>query len=178
MRNPFKLLTLISLISLMIFWIPAEAQQRKSRVLTAKESKTKRSSVKHTVIPKSNVQKQNPAGQLKNATDTLNFPLEGDYSLYVYEGGYYAGNNDYWDLAKANYFASTQEYLITGILIDFGYVSGSNADIEIAVWSTSKSPGSKIGSQTIPLLQTRNLSIATATNYPNFCDCIGQISFK
>jgi len=91
----------------------------------------------------------------KNGPDTLNYPLPGEYVLYISDGGgYVAGNNEYGDLAKANYFSIDQPYYITGILIDFGVATGGNVPVEIAIWDNSgpnASPGIKLGSETIGL---------------------------
>jgi len=86
--------------------------------------------------------------------DTLNYPLAGDYTLYIYPGGYVSGNNSFGDQAKANVFEYGAPSLIKGVLIDFAVATSSTAIIEIAAWDntgTGNSPGNKIASTTIPL---------------------------
>lgn len=87
-------------------------------------------------------------------TDTLNFPLEGEYSLYYYAGGYVSGNNEYGDKVKANYFECSDGCYLSGVLIDFAWATSSDAIIEIAAWDKSGiagAPGNKLGSTTIEL---------------------------
>ncbi len=49
-------------------------------------------------------------------TDTLNFPLEGSYAVYVTDvNGYVTGNNEWGDLAKANFYDYNQNAYITGV---------------------------------------------------------------
>jgi hypothetical protein len=87
--------------------------------------------------------------------DTLNYPLAGEYGVYITEGnGYVSGNNEYGDLAKANFFPNNLNRTITGVLMEFVYATGGNPTIELAVWNnsgTGGSPGTKIGSQNISL---------------------------
>ena len=87
--------------------------------------------------------------------DTLNYPLEGTYALYISnDDGYVCGNNTFGDLAKANYFEIDQECQLTGILLDFAHATGGNADVEIAVWDktgTAITPGAIIGTSAVPL---------------------------
>ncbi|MEZ5198300.1 MAG: PKD domain-containing protein [Bacteroidales bacterium] len=84
--------------------------------------------------------------------DTLNYPLAGTWSVYVTdENGFVTGNNEYGDLAKANFYNHEQSGYITGVLLEFVYAAGGNPDIEIALWDdsgTGASPGSKMGSAT------------------------------
>jgi PKD repeat protein len=91
----------------------------------------------------------------KNDPDTLNYPLPGEYALYISDGGgYVSGNNEYDDLAKANYFSVDQPHYLTGLLIDFGVATGGSIQIEIAVWDnsgTGAKPGVKLGSEMIDL---------------------------
>ncbi|OQX77327.1 MAG: hypothetical protein B6D61_07380 [Bacteroidetes bacterium 4484_249] len=103
--------------------------------------------------------------------DTLNYPLAGTFAFYVTsENGFVSGNNEYGDLAKANYFSNNQEYYITGVLIDFAYTTGGNPNIEIAVWDddAETGPGSKLGSNTIPLNTITNNVINEEMSYVSF----------
>jgi PKD repeat protein len=87
--------------------------------------------------------------------DTLNYPLAGEYAVYITNGnGYVSGNNEFGDRAKANYFQSNQDLFVTGVLVEFAYATGGNPNIEIGLWNnagTNGSPGAKIGSQTVSL---------------------------
>lgn len=86
--------------------------------------------------------------------DTLNYPLQGEYVYYVSPGGYVSGNNNYGDLAKANYYTIDENKYITGVLFEFAIGSGGSSSIEFAVWNsngTNNSPGSKIAFQNLPL---------------------------
>jgi PKD repeat protein len=102
--------------------------------------------------------------------DTLNYPLQGTYAVYgTSENGFVSGNNEFGDLAKANYFSNNQEYDITGILIEFAYTTGGNPDIEIAVWDDDGSlPGNKLGNNTIPLNTITNNVINEELSYVSF----------
>lgn len=108
----------------------------------------------------SNFKNQNGTSLKLDDIDTLNFPLQGVYSIYTSDnGGYVTGNNGYGDLAKANKFVIPQACKITGILFDFYYATGGPADIEIAVWDNSgpvSAPGEIIGSTTVPLSVLQN----------------------
>ncbi len=98
--------------------------------------------------------KANENHSSKAFTDTLNYPLSGQYSIYFTDAGYVAGNNEYGDLAKANYFDNSMDLYITGILMEFAWATGSGTDIEIAIWDntgTANSPGTKLTYQMIPL---------------------------
>jgi PKD repeat protein len=86
--------------------------------------------------------------------DTLNFPLTGEYSLYLaQDGGYVSGNNSYGDLAKANIFEYGSNSMLTGVLIDFAVATPGSTMIEIAAWNNtgSNSPGDKIASTEISI---------------------------
>ena len=86
--------------------------------------------------------------------DTLNFPLEGEYALYIYGGGYYSGNNSFGDKAKANIFQHGTPSLLKGVLIDFAVATSNSINIEVAAWDNTGSggsPGSKIASASISL---------------------------
>ncbi|MBM3436148.1 MAG: T9SS type A sorting domain-containing protein [Bacteroidetes bacterium] len=89
------------------------------------------------------------------AVDTLHFPLAGDSALYYSdENGFVTGNNEFGDLAKAEFFQSFQDYEVTGILVGFAFAVGGNPEIEIALWDntgTGNSPGVKKGSATVDL---------------------------
>jgi len=86
--------------------------------------------------------------------DTLNFPLEGEYAIYITEeNGYVTGNNEFGDLAKANYYSINETKYITGVLYEFAYGTGNPGSIEFAIWNnsgTDNSPGSKIAFKTLP----------------------------
>jgi PKD repeat protein len=92
--------------------------------------------------------------------DTLNYPLAGDYAVYVTENNtFITGNNEWGDLAKANYFQINQNLFITGVLVEFAYATGGNPNIEIALWNNSGndgSPGTKIGSENVSLNVIKN----------------------
>ncbi len=95
-----------------------------------------------------------PIASSPKVIDTLNFPLQGQYTLYTYGGGYVSGNNSYDDRAKANVFAYGSPSLLTGVLIDFAVATSNTIDIEIAAWDntgTGGKPGNKLASTTIPL---------------------------
>ncbi|MBE9491457.1 MAG: T9SS type A sorting domain-containing protein, partial [Bacteroidetes bacterium] len=87
--------------------------------------------------------------------DTLNYPLEGTYAVYITEGnGFVSGNNEFGDLAKANYYNVNENLFITGILYEFAYGTGGGSIIELSIWNnsgTNNSPGSKIAFKTLPL---------------------------
>jgi PKD repeat protein len=108
----------------------------------------------------------------KNDPDTLNYPLPGEYTLYISDGGgYVAGNNEYGDLAKANYFSVDQPHYLTGLLIDFGFATGGSIQIEIAVWDNSgpnAKPGVKLGSEMLDLQNIVNDIQNEATTYIAF----------
>lgn len=86
--------------------------------------------------------------------DTLNFPLAGEYAIYITEeNAYVTGNNEFGDLAKANYCNINETTYITGVLYEFAYGTGNPASIEFAIWNnsgTDNSPGSKIAFKTLP----------------------------
>jgi hypothetical protein len=144
------------------------AQERTSIKLNANELTLRQSSLEPTSRHNLYGQKRTEASYPESLTDTLNFPLEGEYALYIYDGGYISGNNDYFDKAKANYFEGPQSYLITGVLIDFAWATGGNTDIEVAVWGDTKSPGSKLGSQMIGLSSIINDVANEETTFVNF----------
>ncbi|MCD4696328.1 MAG: PKD domain-containing protein [Bacteroidales bacterium] len=88
------------------------------------------------------------------ATDTLNFPLEGNYVVYTTDYGYVSGNNEYDDKVKANFFEYSETAYITGALFEFAVATNSAIPIEIGIWDntgTDNSPGTKIGSSTVSL---------------------------
>ena len=100
------------------------------------------------------------AGSSQIETDTLNFPLPGEYAVYITnQNAYVTGNNEYGDLAKANFFPNNQNWVITGVLMEFAYATGGNPNIELALWNNTGangSPGAKIGSQNVPLNTIKN----------------------
>ncbi len=95
-----------------------------------------------------------PQRAMMQLPDTLNFPLQGQYALYTFGGGYVSGNNSYGDRAKASVFQYGSQSLLTGVLIDFAVATSNSIDIEVAAWDnsgTGGSPGSKIAGTTIAL---------------------------
>jgi PKD repeat protein len=92
--------------------------------------------------------------------DTLNFPLPGEYAIYITEqNGFVTGNNEYKDRAKANFFQNNQSLYITGVLVEYAYATGSNPNIQIAVWDNSGSggkPGTKLAGYDVPLNTIKN----------------------
>ena len=88
-------------------------------------------------------------------TDTLNYPLEGTYAVYITnDNGFVTGNNEFGDLAKANYFDINENRYITGVLHEFAYGTGGIPSIEFAVWDSdgeNNSPGTKLAFRTLPL---------------------------
>lgn len=92
--------------------------------------------------------------------DTLNYPLAGEYGVYITDAnGFVTGNNEFGDLAKANYFPNNQTRYVTGLLLEFAYATGGNPNIEIAIWDnsgTNGKPGSKIGSNSLFLNTIKN----------------------
>jgi len=98
--------------------------------------------------------------QFISTIDTLHFPLQGTYALYISaQGGYVTGNNEYGDLAKADYFELNQEYQVNGILFDFAHAVGGNPSVEVAVWDntgTANSPGVKIATASVSLNTIKN----------------------
>jgi len=87
--------------------------------------------------------------------DTLNYPLVGIYSVYITEeNGFVSGNNEFEDLAKANYYIINENMYVTGVLYEFAYATGGGSSVEFALWNnngTNNSPGSKIAFKTLPL---------------------------
>ncbi|MBU0765125.1 MAG: hypothetical protein KJ607_09855, partial [Bacteroidetes bacterium] len=89
--------------------------------------------------------------------DTLGYPLQGIITLIpsTYQG-YVAGNNDFGDLAKANYFPDNGNLsVVSGAFYWFGAATGNpNQPVEFAVWDNtgqSGTPGNIIASKSIPL---------------------------
>ena len=106
----------------------------------------------------------------KGEIDTLNFPLAGEYSIYVSdEGGYVSGNNSYNDKAKADFFTINEAKKITGVLIDFAHATG-NSDIELSIWDNagiSGSPGTEIYSKSVSIEQIKT---DVQNNYTTFVE--------
>ncbi len=106
------------------------------------------------------------------AIDTLNYPLPGTLSIYITQGnGYVTGNNEYGDLAKANYFNNTDDFYITGMLMDFALAKGGNPSIEVDIWNNSgqsNSPGDKIGRTAIPLNTIKNNVVNQQLSFVSF----------
>ncbi|NOZ45697.1 MAG: T9SS type A sorting domain-containing protein [Chlorobi bacterium] len=97
----------------------------------------------------------------------------GTSTLYTtQEGGYLAGNNEYGDLAKAEYFESTNSHdIITGVIFYFGAASGSVSNLTFAVWEDNNGePGNQIGSNTKALsdivtdVENNDLTIVSFTD--------------
>lgn len=150
----------VTFLSLLIFtFLCGYSQERKTTksVINKKQSSHSQNSEKSLqsrgIVTKANIQKINQFYRsLKSDIDTLNFPLEGEYSLYFSENGYASGNNEFGDISKVNYFTISEPKLITGVLIDFAHSTG-DSDIEIAIWNnggSANSPGSKIGNAFVP----------------------------
>jgi PKD repeat protein len=133
------------------------AQQRivagNFHIASGKSETKKREDLKNSLIKIS--RSQTFMLPVKDGVDTLNYPLPGEYALYLSDGGgYVSGNNEFGDLAKANYFALDQTYHITGLLVDFAVATGGKTTVEFAVWDNTgpgASPGNKLGSGTIDL---------------------------
>lgn len=104
--------------------------------------------------------------------DTLNYPLGGDYAVYVTQNnGFVTGNNEFGDLAKANYYNNNENTYITGVLYEFAYGTGSGTSIEFAIWNnsgTDNSPGSKIASKTLLLDDIIDDAAAESFTYVEF----------
>jgi PKD repeat protein len=101
--------------------------------------------------------------------DTLHFPLNGEYSLYISDEGYVSGNNEYEDKAKAEFFNIDQPQLLTGFLIDFAVATGGG-NVQIAVWDnsgSSGSPGTEIVNINIPMT---NIISDVQNNYTTFIE--------
>lgn len=88
--------------------------------------------------------------------DTLRYPLDGNIIYYILQDpgkGYITGNNNYGDLAKAEYFQGVEAgSSISGILADFAVaINASNPQITFAVWDntgTGGKPGNMLASAT------------------------------
>ncbi|MCB0805104.1 MAG: T9SS type A sorting domain-containing protein [Bacteroidales bacterium] len=108
-------------------------------------------SSRHNLVSKKYLQSQDG---IMVFTDTLNYPLPGELTLYVSDEGYVSGNNEYNDQAKANFFTNSMSCYLTGVLIDFAWATGGDENIEVAVWNNNgsgDSPGDKIGSSSVLL---------------------------
>lgn len=85
---------------------------------------------------------------------TLHYPLAGTLTLYrMQESGYLSGNNNYDDLAKADFFTkdSTTEYVVN-LGVRIGYISGSTGNITFCIWDNDNGvPGQLLGSKSVPL---------------------------
>jgi PKD repeat protein len=114
----------------------------------------------HKIAVPSEAPKSTDEKQLISTSDTLHFPLEGTYALYISgQGGYVTGNNEYGDLAKADYFEANLEYQVNGILFDFAHAVGGNPPVEVAIWDntgTGNSPGVKIATASVSLNTIKN----------------------
>jgi PKD repeat protein len=120
------------------------------------------------------------SGTLIEIIDTLNYPLAGEYGIYNTPAkGYVTGNNEYGDLAKANFFQNNQNLSITGVLMEFAYATGGNPNIEIALWNnsgTNGSPGIKIGSVNVLLNAIKNHISNNQLTYVAFNPPINVVS--
>lgn len=71
--------------------------------------------------------------------DTLNYPLAGTPTIYASSGGgYVSGNNDYGDLAKANYFSQPSGYDEISSAYFWFYTatnSGSTQNVNFKIWA-------------------------------------------
>jgi PKD repeat protein len=104
--------------------------------------------------------------------DTLHYPLSGTATLYsTTGGGYVAGNNEYGDLGKADYFDTYSPYTkIYGAYFWFGHaVASGSENITFNVYNgTSGTPGAVIGSATVPLstiVSNTNSSLMTGVSF-------------
>lgn len=185
MNKKILSLSLILAASMLITALQSIAQNRQAGYAVG--HKAKRSVVVKPAFHKfeSNHPKQNisaPSGRqdgAKSFTDTLNFPLAGDQVVYLSESGYVSGNNEYGDLAKANFFQNSHELSISGVLMDFAVATGSGEDIEIAVWNSNgadNSPGTKMASEMIPLSDIVNDVMNNQTNYIPFTSPVSATS--
>ncbi len=84
----------------------------------------------------------------EGACDTLAFPLDGSYTIYVADGdesGYLAGNNTYGDLAKASYFDEfSQESILIGGIFHFAVAKrslASNTPVKFFIWDSDPETG-------------------------------------
>jgi PKD repeat protein len=105
------------------------------------------------------------AGGSGGTCDTItNFISTATPTVYGSSGwGYVSGQNDYLDIAKADYFSQpiTPTYQLTGALMAFGTASNANTTntFNVRVWDdngTAGAPNTVLGTQTV--------TYATATN--------------
>ena len=146
-----KKLFLISIA--LIVGFSTKAQQGRNHHLLKKEVIGKRTIANHAEL---SIWKYKNADNAfpETLADTLNFPLEGTYALYVSEAGYVSGNNSYGDQVKAEYFQPSQPLYLSSVLIDFAVATSSPTSIEIAVWDNSGpngQPGNKLTSSNMVL---------------------------
>lgn len=85
---------------------------------------------------------------------TLHYPLAGTLTLYrMQERGYLSGNNNYNDLAKADFFTkdTVVEYVVN-MSVNIGHISGTTGDITFCIWDNNNGvPGNILGSKTVPV---------------------------
>ena len=161
MRKQSRFLTVALTLMAMVISFQVSAQKRDIKyVVTGKENfklNTERDfrdgGINRSTNDISKVKKA--SGYSKEITDTLNFPLEGEYSIYFSgEGHYVSGNNEFGDQAKVNYFEIETGLMLSGILLDFAVATGGGSDVEIAVWDNTgsgNSPGTKLASELVSL---------------------------
>lgn len=108
--------------------------------------------------------------------DTLNFPLIGEYALYVYEDGldgYVTGNNAYGDLAKGNYFPKIgNQHWINSLFLDFAEVSYNGIEdelLDVTIFSKDSNgkPGGVLGETQILLSE---IADDLASGYASFVE--------
>ncbi|MCF8368098.1 MAG: PKD domain-containing protein [Bacteroidales bacterium] len=149
-----KILLNLAIVSL-IFGGQIMAQNRKvSQQIEKQKPNTQKIKKLHSGRYDSQIIAQSATSFKKLEDDTLNFPLAGEYSIYLTDFGYVSGNNEYEDQVKANYFNYGQTAFLTGVLFDFAVATNSGIPIEIGVWDNAGangSPGSKIGSSLVNL---------------------------
>ncbi len=94
----------------------------------------------------------NSGGVIGECDSITNF--SGTLTLYpTIQDMYVSGNNEYGDLAKAEYFESVgEEEIITGALFYFGVAEGSESNLTFAVLEDQDNkPGTQVASITKPL---------------------------
>ena len=107
------------------------------------------------------IQSSNGCGTTSGPTqcvgvDTVNFPVPGTLTNYVSSnGGYISGHNGYGDLAKAEYYANTQNYTqVDGMRFLFGAANAAsgNSNCTARIWDESNGePGQVLHTETISI---------------------------
>jgi PKD repeat protein len=154
----------------------SEQPARNSKTITGEITFSGNETILDAKKPKYFMTRQDFIYQNKKAVteiiDTLIYPLEGTYALYVSDdGGYVTGNNEFGDLAKANYFEPTGKVNLKGILFDFAHATGGNPAIAINIWDnngTNGSPGTIKASASVNLDIIKNDIINNQMTYIPF----------